>query len=122
MANIAVLGLGNWGTAIARIWLEDGHTVNGWTIEEEVYASIMNRDVNDKYLPERSLKGLEVTMRIEDAIDDAEIVVLAVPSAHILAVVESLLIAATAFSVRYLPSSRRVLPEAMVRKAEAQDV
>ena len=31
------------------------------------------------------------------------------------AVVESLLIAATAFSVRYLPSSRRVLPEAMVR-------
>ena len=38
------------------------------------------------------------------------------------AVVESLLIAATAFSVRYLPSSRRVLPEAMVRKAEAKDV
>ena len=38
------------------------------------------------------------------------------------AVVESLLIAATAFSVRYLPSSRRVLPEAMVRKAQAKDV
>jgi hypothetical protein len=38
------------------------------------------------------------------------------------AVVESLLIAATAFSVRYLPSSRKVLPEAMVRKAEAKDV
>ena len=38
------------------------------------------------------------------------------------AVVESLLIAATAFSVRYLPSSRRVLPEGMVRKAEAKDV
>ena len=38
------------------------------------------------------------------------------------AVVESLLIAATAFSVRYLPSSRKVLPEGMVRKAEAKDV
>ena len=91
MARIAVLGLGNWGTAIARLWLQDGHTVNGWTIEDEVYASIMTHDVNEKYLPERSLKGLEVTMRIEDAIDDAEIVVLAVPSAHILDVVEALL-------------------------------
>ncbi|MEC7097947.1 MAG: NAD(P)-binding domain-containing protein, partial [Candidatus Thermoplasmatota archaeon] len=91
MAHIAVLGLGNWGTAIARLWLQDGHSVNGWTIEDEVYASIMTDDVNEKYLPNRSIKGLEVTMRIEDAIHDAEIVVLAVPSAHILDVVESLL-------------------------------
>jgi glycerol-3-phosphate dehydrogenase len=33
MAHIAILGLGNWGTAIARMWLADGHHVKGWTIE-----------------------------------------------------------------------------------------
>lgn len=38
------------------------------------------------------------------------------------AVVESLLIAASAFSVRYLPSSRKVLPDAVVRKGEAKSV
>ena len=54
MARIAVLGLGNWGTAIARLWLQDGHTVNGWTIEEEVYASIMTSDVNEK--PSRTVR------------------------------------------------------------------
>ncbi len=91
MAHIGVLGLGNWGTAIARIWLADGHSVNGWTIEEEVYASIMSTDINERYLPGRSLKGLEVTMRIEDAVHDVEIIVLAIPSAHILSVVEDLI-------------------------------
>ena len=45
MAHIAVLGLGNWGSAIAKLWLEDGHTVKGWTIENEVYESIMMEDI-----------------------------------------------------------------------------
>ena len=40
MAHIAVLGLGNWGSAIARLWLLEGHKVKGWTIEQEVYESI----------------------------------------------------------------------------------
>ena len=35
MAHIGILGLGNWGTAIAAMWLKDGHNVKGWTIEKE---------------------------------------------------------------------------------------
>ena len=46
MAHISVLGLGNWGTAIARLWLLDGHKVKGWTIEEEVYRSITLDGIN----------------------------------------------------------------------------
>ena len=29
MAHIAILGLGNWGTAVARMWLLEGHKVKG---------------------------------------------------------------------------------------------
>ncbi len=91
MAHIGVLGLGNWGTAIARLWLAEGHLVIGLTQEKEVYASIMTTDINERYLPGRSLKGMDVTMRLDEAVSDVEIIVLAIPSAHILSVVEDIL-------------------------------
>ena len=37
MSHIAILGLGNWGTALAKTWLDAKHEVSGWTIEKEVY-------------------------------------------------------------------------------------
>ena len=91
MANIAVLGLGNWGTALARMWLEDDHHVFGWTVEQEVYESIMMDSVNRKYLDDVKLTGLDVTMRVEEALDSSEIVVLALPSGVILDVVKDIL-------------------------------
>ena len=91
MAHIAILGLGNWGTAIARMWLADNHNVKGWTIEQEVYESITMDSVNAKYLPEHSLQGLEATMHIEEALEGVEIVVLAVPSSVILKVVDQII-------------------------------
>ena len=87
MAHIAVLGLGNWGSAIASLWLKDGHHVKGWTIEQEVYESITMEGINKKYLPEHSLNGLDVTMRLNEALDGVEIIVFALPSAVILDVV-----------------------------------
>ena len=91
MASVAVLGLGNWGTAIARLWLLEGHKVKGWTIEQEVYESITLRDVNEKYLPHHPVPGLDVTMRLDEALEGTEIVVLAVPSSVILDVVEDVI-------------------------------
>ena len=90
MAHIAVLGLGNWGSAIARLWLLEGHKVKGWTIEQDVYESITMDDMNHKYLPDHSLKGIEVTMRVEEALEGSEIIVLALPSSVILGVVEEI--------------------------------
>ena len=91
MAHIAILGLGNWGTAVARMWLLEGHKVKGWTIEQEVYESITMDGINKKYLPDHSVEGLEATMRIEEALDGVEIVVLAVPSSVILDVVDDII-------------------------------
>ena len=91
MASIGVLGLGNWGTAIAKMWLDEGHKVKGWTIEEEVYQSITMDAINAKYLPKIPLKGLEATMHLEEALDGVEIVVLAVPSGVILQVVDQVI-------------------------------
>ena len=91
MARIGILGLGNWGTALARVWLAESHTVHGWTIEEEVYASLMESSINEKYLPGVVLEGLSPTMRIEDITTECEIIVLALPSGVVLRVVDDLL-------------------------------
>ena len=66
MARIGVLGLGNWGTALAHVWCEDGHNVLGWTIEQEVYESMMTESVNKKYLPGYEIPRLQVTMEMSD--------------------------------------------------------
>lgn len=91
MSRIGVLGLGNWGTALAKVWCQDGHNVLGWTIEQEVYESLMTSNINEKYLPGDEIPDLDVTMEISDLTDVCEILVLALPSGIILSVVNDLI-------------------------------
>ena len=91
MKHIAILGLGNFGSALARLWLLAGHSVTGWTVENEVYDSIKKHSKNSKYLDQIDLSGIEVTMSIEKAISTSEIIVLALPSHVVLEVTASVL-------------------------------
>lgn len=52
---IVVLGLGNWGTALANHLAHQGHSVLGWTIEEEVAQGINKNNQNPKYLSDVKL-------------------------------------------------------------------
>lgn len=88
MARIGVIGLGNWGTALAKVWCEDGHNVLGWTIEQEVYETLMTNSVNEKYLDGYEIPELQVTMELSDVIETCEILVLSLPSGVILDVVD----------------------------------
>lgn len=91
MARIAVLGLGNFGTALARNWTAHGKAVVGWTVEEEVFASIQERGVNEKYLPGVELPGLTATMDLAEAIEGVGLIALALPSHVVVEVVDDLL-------------------------------
>ena len=91
MARIGVLGLGNWGTALALAWSNDGHNVMGWTVEQDVYESMMTVHENKKYLPGYQIPDLDCTMEISDVTESCEILVLALPSSVILEVVDLLI-------------------------------
>jgi glycerol-3-phosphate dehydrogenase (NAD(P)+) len=91
VTKIGVLGLGNWGTALANIWAKDGHSVIGWTVETEVYESMVLNNVNEKYLPDVKLPGVDATLDIGEACDVSELLILSVPSGVILSVVDQLL-------------------------------
>ncbi len=68
MKNVAVMGLGNFGTALACNWLAEGLNVSGWTVEQEVYDSIQATGINEKYLDDVSLEGLKVSMDIAQSV------------------------------------------------------
>jgi len=91
MTTIAILGLGNFGTALARVWSLHGHRVQGWTVEEDVFTSIRNTAINAKYLPGVELPGAAVSMDLKTALDGADIVVMSLPSHVILDVVDEMI-------------------------------
>jgi glycerol-3-phosphate dehydrogenase (NAD(P)+) len=91
MHKIAVLGLGNFGTALARNWSMHDKNVQGWTVEQEVYDSIVARGVNEKYFAGFDLPGLAVTMSLRDVLEEAEVIALALPSHVVLSVVDDIL-------------------------------
>ncbi|HET6214517.1 MAG TPA: NAD(P)H-dependent glycerol-3-phosphate dehydrogenase [Micromonosporaceae bacterium] len=78
----AVLGAGSWGTAFAKVLADAGTPVTLWARRPEIAASIRDRRANPEYLPglTRLPDGISVTVDAAEAIDGAELVVLAVPA------------------------------------------
>jgi glycerol-3-phosphate dehydrogenase (NAD(P)+) len=84
MSNIAIIGAGAWGTGLSIVLGRKGtHHVRLWAHEKEVREAIDKRRVNELFLPEQTIpEGVIPTNDWAEAIQDAEIVVSAVPSHH----------------------------------------
>lgn len=81
MKRIAVIGGGSWGTALSIIAARANHTVRLWSRNAEVIDSINRQQVNSVYLPGiRIPEALIATNEIAEALERAELVILAVPS------------------------------------------
>jgi glycerol-3-phosphate dehydrogenase (NAD(P)+) len=77
----AVLGAGSWGTAFAKVLADAGTDVTIWARREAVAAAIRGYGTNPDYLPAVRLpERVTATTLAEEAIKDADVVVLAVPS------------------------------------------
>lgn len=81
MTDVAVLGAGSWGTALAVHLARVGHPVRIWSIESPVVDDIQQRHANAVYLPDVSVpRGVTATLSLADAVRGAQFVVGAVPS------------------------------------------
>lgn len=79
--NIAILGAGAWGTALA-ISLSTRHRVTLWARDAEQIAAMCASSRNQRYLPEIPLpQELHLTSDLNAALVDAELILLVVPIA-----------------------------------------
>lgn len=81
MAKTAVMGAGSWGTAFATVLADAGHEVTIWGRRPEVCANINEKHENTDYLPGLTLdNSISANADAAEALEGAELVVLAVPS------------------------------------------
>jgi len=84
-----VAGAGSWGTAFTRVLLDRGHDVVLACHTREQAEAIAETGRNPRYLPKVDLRPAEVCA-LDDAPADAEVAVVAVPSATFVGVVAAL--------------------------------
>ncbi|KXG74486.1 Glycerol-3-phosphate dehydrogenase [NAD(P)+] [Fervidicola ferrireducens] len=77
----AVIGAGSWGTAISQILADNGAEVRLWVRRQKLAERIKSTRENSEYLPGiRIPDEIIITCELEEALDGAEFVVMAVPS------------------------------------------
>lgn len=85
MSNVAVMGGGAWGTALAlNLAQRGGHTVTLWTHSPSVSETIRATRENSAFLPGFALPAaIAATSNAAEALTGAEIVVSVMPSHHV---------------------------------------
>ncbi|SKF65692.1 Glycerol-3-phosphate dehydrogenase, NAD-dependent [Mycobacteroides abscessus subsp. bolletii] len=81
MATAAVMGAGSWGTALGKVLADAGHDVRLWARRSELADEINATHRNSVYLSDVDLPASLVATGVADeALQGAELVLLAVPS------------------------------------------
>ncbi len=79
--NIAVLGGGSWGTALAKLLSDKGYNVKIWVYEESVKEEINTKHENVTFLPNfRLSENLTAYNNIKKVIKDADMLLSVLPS------------------------------------------
>ena len=90
MADVAVLGGGAWGTALAQMLASDGRDVTLWALEPEVMAEINADHRNTPFLPDAELAPtIRATGDLAD-VADAQVVLAVVPAQHLRSVLKEM--------------------------------
>lgn len=80
-SKVAVLGGGSFGTALANIVADNGHTAVLWLRNAERAAQINTAHLNSEYLPDFPLNPtLTATVDLAGAVAGSDVVFMAVPS------------------------------------------
>lgn len=81
MSKLTILGAGSWGSALARILGDNGHSVMLYDLDIETINEINYKHTNISKLPNGSLPlNVKATTSIKDAIEYANIIIISVPT------------------------------------------
>ena len=90
-SKIAILGGGSWGTTTASV-ISRQCDATLWARDAQIVEEVNQHHTNGRYLPDATLHPkLSATTDIRDAVDQADAVLIAVPSSHFRDVLSSAL-------------------------------
>ena len=82
--NIAILGTGAYGIALALMFHKNNNSVKMWTKFEEEKNSILKDHENKRVMPGIKIPNdIEISTDFYDVVKDAELIVVAVPAAFV---------------------------------------
>lgn len=117
-ARCAVVGYGSWATALVKVLLENEQRV-GWYIRRaDVIGHISRKGHNPRYIPGAQLdtSRLDMSDDINKVVSEADIVILAVPSAFLQMTLEPLTVS---LEEKFVVSAiKGIIPEGYVTIAE----
>ena len=88
--NVAVLGGGSFGTALASIAADNGARVRQWMRDETLVTQINQEHRNGRYLPHYAMNpAVEASTDLQAVLADAELVLIAIPSKAFRSVVQA---------------------------------
>lgn len=90
--TFGILGSGSWGTALAKILTDGGQSVHWWNRSADAIRQFQKRGHNPQYLSSArfDLRQLMLTTDASEVIRQADVVVIAVPSAYAVDVLSAL--------------------------------
>jgi glycerol-3-phosphate dehydrogenase (NAD(P)+) len=82
--TFGIIGSGSWGTALAKILTDNGQTIYWWNRSETAITQFKQRSHNPQYLPAArfNMQQLHLSISIEEVIQKADAIVIAIPSAY----------------------------------------
>lgn len=82
--NIAILGTGAYGIALALMFHKNNHNIKMWTKFKDEKDAILQTRTNERTLPGVIIPDdIKISNDFENAVQDAEIIVIAVPAAFV---------------------------------------
>ncbi len=89
--QIAVLGAGSWGTTLAVLLAEKGHSVTLWSFLEKDAGAMRTTRENHDFLPGIPIPpSVVITHDIPEAVTGASLIVAAVPSQYLRSVIRQI--------------------------------
>lgn len=80
-SEIAVIGAGSWGTALANLLAENGNQVKLYARDKKIVNSINKKNINYKYFPQHELnQNLTAYNNLKQCLDKVKAVVISVPT------------------------------------------
>lgn len=90
--KFGILGSGSWGTAIAKILTDNGREIYWWNRSEAAIEQFKQRRHNPQYLTSArfNMEQLHLTSNAAEVVKNADVIVVAIPSAYAIPVLETL--------------------------------